>query len=203
MVEACWGLAYLAWPYWMTSTHGWGRLRQVEAGWCQLRQDYYSHFTRLGIQLYFDLHSENNLYSNSWPYTKANLIDLSDLFIWKDLQHHHGKWNLWVYDLMKLIIYSGLVRCIRTRTVLCAQRSAVARIEHNAEALLQPFPSNALKRCYIHFLSSLNARISCVVACSWIIALCYQTHNTSSHLVWNFDVCGIYILCKHIFVEKH
>ena len=72
-----------------------------------------------------------------------------------------------------------LLRCIRIHTVLCAQRSAVARIEHNTEALLQPFPSNALKRCYIHFLSSLNARISCVVACSWMIALCYWTLNTS------------------------
>ena len=32
-VEAGWGLAYLAGPYWMTSTCGWGMLRQVEASW--------------------------------------------------------------------------------------------------------------------------------------------------------------------------
>ena len=38
-----------------------------------------------GIQLDFDLHSENNLYSNSRPYTKANLIDLSDLVIKKQV----------------------------------------------------------------------------------------------------------------------
>ena len=40
----------------------------------QLRQD-----NQTGIQLDFDLQSEKNLYSNSWPYTKANLIDLSDI----------------------------------------------------------------------------------------------------------------------------
>ena len=40
-----------------------------------------SNVYQTGIKLDFDLHSEKNLYNNSWPYTKANLIDLSDLVI--------------------------------------------------------------------------------------------------------------------------
>ena len=39
-VDAGWGLAYLAGPYWMTSTQSWGKLRA-------------------GVQLDFDLHSEH------------------------------------------------------------------------------------------------------------------------------------------------
>ena len=38
--EEGWGLAFLAGPYWMTSTSGWGKLRA-------------------GVQLDFDLHSEH------------------------------------------------------------------------------------------------------------------------------------------------
>ena len=98
---------------------------------------------------------------------------------------------------LKVIIRSGLYKGVSGLAQYYVH-SAVAGMKHNAEALLQPFPSNALKRCYIHFLSSLNARISCVVACSWIIALCYQTHHNSLiHPFLNRDVKK----CKHIFIE--
>ena len=52
----------------------------------KLRQAY-----QTGIQLDFDLHSENNLYSNSWPYTKANLIDLSDLVSLRSVIFEHAR----------------------------------------------------------------------------------------------------------------
>ena len=64
-VEAGWGLAYLAGPYWMTSTCGWGRFRPVEASWGRLRPveaRLLQPFYWAGIQLYFDLHSEHSAY---------------------------------------------------------------------------------------------------------------------------------------------